>query len=75
MLEFPGNRLWAVEAMRGLTPRPKRSFHIACGDLKPDRRFVVYPGNADYPLGEGTELVSLPTLARMLKGSGTADQE
>lgn len=75
VLEFPGNRLWAVEAMRGLTPRPKRSFHIACGDLKPDRRFVVYPGNADYPLGEGTELVSLPTLARMLKGSGTADQE
>lgn len=66
LLSFPAGGLWAVEVKRSLTPRPAKGFHSACADLKPERRFVVYPGAESYPLGDGVRAISLPELARML---------
>ena len=61
----PGRR-WAVEVKRSLAPRIDRGFHAACADLRPERRFVVYPGNDSYPVGEHLQVVSLLELARLL---------
>jgi hypothetical protein len=69
VLRFPAGRLWAVEIKRSLAPRPERGFHAACEDIKPARRFVVYPGEESYSAGGGTQVVSLPTLARLLAGA------
>jgi len=69
LLSFPDGRLWAVEVKRSLAPRPERGFHSACADLSPERRFVVYPGEETYPLGEDTQAVPLSALARLLAGA------
>lgn len=66
LLDIPGEGAWAIEIKRGLTSRPGKGFHIACGDLKPKRRFVVYAGLESYPLGEEIEAVSLPDLMQAL---------
>jgi len=66
LLQFPGGRLWAVEIKRSLTPRARRGFHSACADLKPERRFVVYPGIEPFPLTPEIEAIPLPHLARRL---------
>jgi predicted AAA+ superfamily ATPase len=66
VLAFPGNRLWAVEIKRSLTPRPEKGFHIACEDLGPERKFVVYPGEEGFPLGNDIQAVSLSELARLV---------
>lgn len=66
LLSFPDGQRWAVEVKRSLAPRPQKGFHSACADLRPERRFVVYPGDESYPLGDGIQAVSLPQLARML---------
>jgi len=66
LLRFPGGQSWAIEIKRSLAPRPRKGFHSACADLAPERRFVVYPGDESYPLGDGIQAVSLPQLARML---------
>jgi len=58
----------AVEIKRSLSPRPERGFHSACADLKPERRFLVYPGDEAYPLADGIEAIPLPNLARLLSG-------
>jgi hypothetical protein len=58
--------MWAVEIKRSLTPRPERGFHSACADLAPERRFVVYPGEEAYPVGNDVEAVPLVDLARWL---------
>ncbi len=68
LLCFPNGRLWAVEIKRSLFPRPERGFHVACADLNPGRRFLVYPGDETYPLADGIQAVSLPALARQLAG-------
>lgn len=66
VLSFPGGELWAIEIKRSVTPRPRKGFHYACEDLEPAQRFVVYPGDARYPLGDGVHAVPLEELARQL---------
>ena len=68
LLAWPDGRLWAIEIKRSLTPKLERGFHAACADLKPERRFVVYPGSERYRLAEDIEAMPLPMLAKMLRG-------
>lgn len=68
LLAWPDKRLWAVEIKRSLTPRLERGFHVACADLKPERRYVVYPGSERYRLAEDIEAIPLPMLAEVLRG-------
>jgi len=70
LVHLPGDRLWAVEVKRSLTPRPERGFHSACADLGPERRFVVYPGTERYRVGGEIEAISLSGLARLLADQG-----
>lgn len=64
LLRLPGRRLYAIEVKRSLAPRLKSGFHIACADVAPTHRFVVYPGRERYALGQGVTVVSLPDLCR-----------
>jgi len=45
----------------------ERGFHLACADLKPARRFVVYPGADRFPLDAETEVLGLAELGKRLQ--------
>jgi hypothetical protein len=65
LLQMPGKRgTWAIEIKRGLTARPTRGFHSSLEDIKPDKSYVVYAGDQRYPLGQNSEAIGLPELAR-----------
>ena len=66
LLELPGGELWAIEIKRSLSPKVERGFHIACDDLKPARKLVVYAGDERVPMPHGVEAISLAVLAREL---------
>lgn len=66
VLELPGGELWAIEVKRSLAPQVERGFHIACEDLAPQHRYVVYSGTERYSLGNRTEAISLAGLAAAL---------
>lgn len=66
VLVLPGNRTWAIEIKRSLSPKPEKGFHFACEDVKPDRKFVVYPGSDTIPVGNDVEAVGLKNLALQL---------
>jgi predicted AAA+ superfamily ATPase len=73
LLVWPNARMWAVEIKRSLDPRPERGFHAASADLRPERRFVVYPGDATYPVAGDTTALPLEALAnRLSENSSTA---
>lgn len=60
LLTLPGQREpWAIEIKRGLTPKIERGFHLACDDVDPGRRLVVYGGTERFPLAENIEAVPL----------------
>jgi hypothetical protein len=67
VLTLPGGEMWAIEIKRSSAPTLEKGFHFACADLKPKRRFVVYPGEERFPLGSDTEAIGLRELGQSLQ--------
>jgi len=70
VLELPKRQVWAVKIKRSLAPKVERGFYLACEDIKPNRRFVVYSGSETYRLGNGAEAIALRNLAKLLTEFG-----
>jgi hypothetical protein len=68
LLKLPGHKPWAIEIKRNLDPRPRKGFYSACIDVKPEARFVVYPGAERFPVAQNIEAISLKALAREVAG-------
>jgi predicted AAA+ superfamily ATPase len=66
VLTLAGGRRWAIEIKRSVTPKVERGFHLACEDIAPEQRFIVYPGEEAYPLNDFIQVISLPDLAQRL---------
>jgi predicted AAA+ superfamily ATPase len=66
VLTPPGGEPWAIEIKRGSAPKLGRGFHLACEDIRPERRFVVYNGTERFPMGQETEAIGLGALAAAL---------
>ena len=58
VLTWPNGRHWAIEVKRSLAPKLERGFHSACEEVRPQRRFVVYPGAESFPLA--ADVTALP---------------
>jgi hypothetical protein len=58
-----------VEIKRSSAPTLEPGFHIACTDLKPHKRFVVYSGNECFPLNSDTDAIGLADLGRALQAT------
>jgi uncharacterized protein len=66
VLDMPGRGRWAIEIKRGLAARPEKGFHLACEEVRPDRRFIVYPGEGSYPASAEVEVIGVREIAEML---------
>ena len=68
ILELPHSQRWAIEIKRSSVPKVAKGFHLACEDLQPQRRLLVYSGVETFGLGQGVEAIPLRTLAGELVG-------
>jgi uncharacterized protein len=59
IIEFSPTEKWAIEVKRNSTPAVSKGFYIACEDVQPQRRFVVYSGKDRFSLGQGVTAISL----------------
>ncbi|MDL2410206.1 ATPase, partial [Rhizobium calliandrae] len=66
LLTPPGDRPWAIEIKRSLSPKLEKGFYLACGDLNPARRIVVYPGHEVFPMKQDVEAMPLSVLGTAL---------
>ncbi|MCP3954172.1 MAG: DUF4143 domain-containing protein [Desulfobacterales bacterium] len=63
LLNHDGNELMAIEIKRSTAPKLSKGFHIACKDINPTSKWVVYLGDDEYKTpGEITVL----SLERMM---------
>lgn len=67
VLTLPGGKLWVIEVKRSSAPTVSKGFHFACADLKPAKRFVVYPGQDRFRLDDKTEAIGVFALSRLLQ--------
>ena len=67
LLEIPGKRgPWAIEIKRGLSPRLGKGFHHAREDVRPERAFVVHPGEERYPISKEVEAVGMREMVSII---------
>ncbi|SDG95906.1 protein of unknown function [Dyadobacter soli] len=59
ILEFADGKKWAIEIKRNSAPSLSKGFYIACEDIQPDKRFVIYSGKDTFPMGDGVIATSL----------------
>jgi predicted AAA+ superfamily ATPase len=59
ILEFSGREKWAIEIKRSTAPALSKGFYLACQDVAPDKRFVVYAGQDRFPMGENITAIPL----------------
>ncbi|MFQ5439732.1 MAG: DUF4143 domain-containing protein [Paracoccaceae bacterium] len=62
LLDF-GQETWAIGIRKTTAPKLPKGFHIACEDLKPARKYVVYGG--DEAFGLTRDITAIPLLALM----------
>ena len=62
LIKLPSNELWAIEIKNGVAPKIKQGFHIACKDVKATRKYVVYGGDDEFPIGNDTIILSLENM-------------
>ena len=66
ILTLPGRKPWAIEIKRSLEPKVKKGFHHACADIKPEAKYVVYPGEEHFALSDDTKVINVADLARKI---------
>ena len=59
ILEFSPTEKWAIEIKRNSAPSISKGFYIACEDIQPQRRYVVYSGKDRFPLANGVIAIPL----------------
>lgn len=62
MLLIHGSRRYGVEFKYSDAPGMTKSLHIALGDLKLDRAWIVYPGSERYAVDDKVEVVPLEAI-------------
>ncbi len=68
ILQWRNGQTWAIEIKRSTTPKLERGFFSACEDVKPAKKFVVYPGAERYRIKE--DVVALPLIALLQELAG-----
>lgn len=63
ILEFSGMEKWAIEIKRSSAPSLSKGFHVACEEIKPVRRYVVYSGKDTFTMETG--VIALPLIVLM----------
>ncbi len=71
LLQWPDGSTWAIEFKRSLAPKVERGFHVACNDIKPGRKLLIYPGAESYRTTGDIEVMSLDTVCRLAGAMAT----
>ncbi len=69
VLEWSSKERWAIEIKRSSAPSLAKGFHIACQDIKPSKKLVVYGGQDTFSMGEGITAISLHDLMQEISDS------
>ncbi len=66
VLEGPKNEVWAIEIKRSSAPKVSKGFHYACTDIKATQKFIIYPGEDNFPIAHHIEVMSLIEFLKLL---------
>lgn len=68
VLEFGDGKKWVIEIKRSSAPKLSKGFYIACADIMPDKKYIIYSGKDTFPMGDGIVAISLFSLMKEIVG-------
>jgi len=66
LIRMPSSEIWAVEIKYGVAPKPGKHFSNTCDDVGARRKYVLYGGDDEFPVGDDVTVISLPRLMKHL---------
>ena len=67
LIRMPSSEMWAVEIKYGVAPKLGKHFSKTCNDVGAIRKYVVYGGDDEFPVGDDVTVISLPRFMRRLE--------
>ena len=59
VLKMPNAEIWAIEIKYGLAPKLAKHFNQSCDDIEATKKYLVYSGDDEFPIKDGTWVISL----------------
>ncbi len=66
VINMPNSEIWAIEIKFGRAPKIGKSFNQACEYVGATRKFIVYSGDDEFPVGNNVRMISLPNIMKKL---------
>jgi predicted AAA+ superfamily ATPase len=60
IIRMPSSEIWAVEIKYGTAPKLGRHYSAICDDVGASRKYIVYGGDDEFPVGNDVSVISLP---------------
>jgi len=67
VIKMPNAEVWAVEIKHGVAPKLGKHYNQTCEDVGATRKYVVYGGDDEFPIGGDARMISLPKLMQALQ--------
>ena len=68
VIKLPAGEIWAVEIKHGVAPRLNKHYSRICEDVGATRKYIVYGGEDEFPVGDHITVISLPRIMQRLQG-------
>lgn len=62
VIKMPSSEIWAVEIKHGVAPKLGKHYSQTCGDVDATKKYVVYGGDDEFPVGDDVTVISLPKI-------------
>lgn len=62
VIKMPSSEIWAVEIKHGTAPKLGKHYSQTCRDVGATRKYVVYGGDDEFPIGDDVNVISLHKL-------------
>tara|TARA_R110002124_G_scaffold149220_1_gene315130 strand:+ start:280965 stop:282143 length:1179 start_codon:yes stop_codon:yes gene_type:complete len=62
VIKMPSSEIWAVEIKHGVAPKLGKHYSQTCDDVGATKKYVVYGGDDEFPVGDDVTVISLPKL-------------
>lgn len=66
VIKLPSLQIWAVDIKYGTAPKPGKHYNQTCQDVGATRKFMVYGGKDEFPLGNDVNAISLQGLMQKI---------
>jgi len=59
VIKMPSSEIWAVEIKHGVAPKIGKHYSQTCNDVGATKKYVVYGGDDEFPVGDDVTVISL----------------